>query len=667
MTNLRHPVSRRKAYRYVVLTAIAAVGLSAALGAPGTGKGRLSRDLKALELVAGTEGGVDVIISYETHPGAERRTELERMGATHRRNLSLVRAVAARVPVSQLRQVAARAGVRSIVLDDPISASTDVAVPAVGGHLAREVFGLDGAGVRVAVIDSGVEPLPGLGATPEAPDGRLVAWVDLVDPQRSRPGDPFGHGTHVAGIIAGAETELVDPGRQRTFGGVAPAAEIVSVRVLDREGNGRVSDAIAGIDWVVRNAQELNIRIINLSLGHPVRDPAAYDPLVQACERAWEAGLLVVVSGGNLGRETPAYGTVTSPGNSAVVLTVGALVDAETASRSDDTVASYSSRGPTIFDGIVKPDLLAPGDGLVSLRSPLSFLDRHFPENRVGSTSRGAKAAEFFRLSGTSMAAAMASGAAALLLAQDPDLGPDDLKARLMRSAEKRPEGIYAQGAGTLDLMQALETEGWVDTSRSASSLRDDLAVQLVQDAPWSLDAGWGLEDVYGPAALWDASTVWDLEEIWADDEGTAEVVWQVPTPSPPETERVWRRLPDPASQSVVWQLVESPMRGRPGPADEVDSDSVVWQLRPAKGGAAEDALTGESVVWQGRPSKKAHPLQPSDDFLSSESVVWQGKPTVIGGHPSLTTDWVSAESVVWQGQRTGLQILIQGDGDRRP
>ncbi len=614
--------------RYALTAGVlaACMGLLAAAAPPSA---RLSRDLQALELIASAEGAVDVIIAYAgSETGSRRRASVQALGGIHRRDLGLIHGMAARVPVAALGAIARQPDVLSITLDNEITTASDIAVPAVGATLARQLHGVDGAGIRIAVLDSGVEPVSAL-------EGRIVGWVDLVQPQAPTPADPFGHGTHVAGLIAGSQLEILDPGQKRSFGGVAPGAEIVSVRVLDHLGRGRVSDAIAGLDWVVARAAELNIRIVNLSLGHPVRDPAAHDPLVRACEQAWSAGLLVVVSAGNLGREAEPFGTVTSPGNSALVLTVGALSHQGTLARSDDVVTSYSSRGPSRFDTVVKPDLLAPGDQLVSLRSPLSFLDRRYPENRLGSHSRGAGDAELFRLSGTSMAAAVVSGSAALLLSRDPGLTPAALKATLMQSAEKLGDNIFTQGAGRLDVMAAMDLDGRLDGTRSARALRDDLTVHVVEDPGWNTDPAWDLEAIYGPAAQWGASTLWDRHALWSGETG-GQVVWQVPDPAQPESQRAWRQIRDAASRSVVWQLVDSPLPGH-------------------------DAADNGSVVPQGRPGDPPPPLQPTDNFLSNESVVWQGRPTSLSDPDQ---DVLGAQSVVWQRTDSILRILSRGDGE---
>jgi serine protease AprX len=608
--------------------------LVAALAAPALA-GSLSPDLAALDLVAGGEGEVAVIVTYRHPPGDAESGKIATRGGHHLRTLHGVRAVAADIPVAALRELAGDPEVESISVDERVRVATDVAVPALGASLVRQVLGEDGAGVRVAVVDSGIEPVKNLGVTRDRPLGRIVAWTDLVDPNRTSPTDPFGHGTHVAGIIAADLEEIRDPGgRVATYGGVAPQADLVSVRVLDRDGEGRTSDLIAGIDWVVDHASALGIRVLNLSLGHAVHEPAATDPLVRACERAWDAGLLVVVSAGNGGREGNGYGTITSPGNSERVLTVGALNDGGTWGRSDDVPTSYSSRGPARLDGTVKPDLLAPGDNIVSLRVPHSTLDRELPDNRVGSSSRGAAEPEFFRLSGSSMAAAMASGGAALLLAADPSLDPDTLKARLMRSAEKRTEDLYVRGAGSLDLAAALEDTGRAAHSTSPHAERGDATVRVTDLEPWGPD--WEMQAVYGGDALWQADAAWDLLGAAPGDEASSAqpVLWQVPLAGQRGTSLVWERAQLPTAQSVVWQ------RGGP-----VQSESVVWQI--------DGPIASESVVWQLRPGG-------SDDPLSAESVVWQ-----IG--PTPADDTVGAESVVWQIDGGGLAILGQGDGRAAP
>jgi len=618
----------------------------ATAAAPLAHAGRLTRDLEALALVAGDAGQVDVIISYRRIATRDARARLGSHAEAAPRELRVARAFAARVSVRSLRLLAEDPEVESVSLDETIRVATNVATSAVGARTVRAALDLDGRGVRVAVLDSGVEPVAGLGASETAPSGRIAAWVDLVEPHARAPVDRYGHGTHVAGIIAGGEVEIRDPGgATAVYGGMAPGAEIVSVRVLDGNGAGRTSDLIAGIGWVVEHAEALGIRVMNLSLGHPVREPAATDPLVRACERAWESGILVVASAGNLGREADGYGTITSPGNSARVLTVGALVDENTAAGADDVPATYSSRGPTRFDGLVKPDVLAPGDDLVSLRAPHSTLDRQFPENRVGSRSRGAAEAELFRLSGTSMSAAMVSGAAALLFAADPTLTPDTAKARLMVAAEKRSEDIFIRGAGAIDLPAAIDANQTATRAISPAVANSGAAVVMAGLEPWG--SGWDSGAVYGPPALWREEMVWDLLANPAEPADVAQpVLWQVPLPDPADRPVIWDRVGVPRSESVVWQ------RGSGARAESVvwqiagslSSHSVVWQL--------DGAVAPESVVWQVRSASR----DAAESYLTADSVVWQAR-------GSASSDGsVAASSVVWQGTDDGTRILIFGD-----
>jgi serine protease AprX len=198
-------------------------------------------------------------------------------------------------------------------------------------------------------------------------------------------------------------------------GGVAPGAHLVNVRVLGADGSGWTSSVLAGLDWVLKYRSTHRIRVVNLSLGHPVMGPCATDPLCSSIARLNAAGLVVVASAGNRGRGEngqPQLGTITSPGNSPFALTVGATNTWGTVMRSDDTVTTYSSRGPAPFDWTVKPDVVAPGNKIVSLEAKDSYLARNYGTSHVAGSGTNA----YYRMSGTSMAAAMVSGSAALVL-----------------------------------------------------------------------------------------------------------------------------------------------------------------------------------------------------------------------------------------------------------
>jgi len=277
---------------------------------------------------------------------------------------------------------------------------------------AEGMEGVTGAGIGVAVVDTGVADLPEL-------RDRIVVSVDFTATSkrggqavgrsaedcggssggvRGRAGDDNGHGTHVAGIIAAGGAKAGD-----LTSGVAPGAHIISLKVLDANGEGFASDVIEAIDWAIANRDRYQIRVINLSLGGPVLQACALDPVCHAVERAYLAGIVVVASAGNRGKDADGvevFGGVTVPGNSPFAITAGALNTKGTAQRSDDVVTTYSSRGPTAYEGLIKPDLVAPGNKILGLLAPGSTLAREHPE-LVIDTTEGKR----LQLSGTSMAA----------------------------------------------------------------------------------------------------------------------------------------------------------------------------------------------------------------------------------------------------------------------
>jgi len=286
-----------------------------------------------------------------------------------------------------------------------------------------------GAGITVAVVDTGIASVPDL-------NGRISRLSVLPGPQ----GDGFGHGTFMAGLIAGSGASSA--GR---FGGIAPAAKLLDVRVASASGDTSLSLVLAGLQAVSdRRSADPSLRVLNLSLSEDSSVPPAFDPLSRALETLWAHGITVVVAAGNSG---PVAGSVTAPGNDPVVLTVGALDESGSSSRSDDSVAAFSSWGDP-FGISSKPDLVAPGVSLVSLRDPSSYVDANFPSARVGSS--------YFLGSGTSMSAAVTSGAVAVLLSKRPSLSPDAVKAVLTGSAYDVHARGHADGAGGLDLAAAL-------------------------------------------------------------------------------------------------------------------------------------------------------------------------------------------------------------------
>jgi serine protease AprX len=305
------------------------------------------------------------------------------------------------------------------------------------------VPGVTGQGVVVAVVDSGI-------AKHNALNNKVLASVSFVTGDPSTV-DVYGHGTHVAGIIAGTGTAAAGVTTQYD-GGIAPGVQLVNVRVLGANGVGYTSDVINGIDWVIENRARYNIRAMNISLGHPVGESSTTDPLCEAVARAVGAGIVVVASAGNDGRTVngvPILGGITSPGNSPFAITVGAINTWGTPSRSDDTIATYSSRGPTKYDLTIKPDLAAPGNRIISLEALNSSLSKGHPTlHRAGSGWN-----EYMQLSGTSMAAPIVTGAVALLLQGTPGLGTAQVKIALQSGATYMPDaGLLGAGAGSLNI-----------------------------------------------------------------------------------------------------------------------------------------------------------------------------------------------------------------------
>jgi len=371
----------------------------------------------------------------------DAETAVRRTGGQPTGHINLVGGVAADLTPAQIQQLSTDGTVAHVALDRPVRATsldtsdspgaTPITYPQTIGATLAARQGVTGKGIGVAVVDTGIANDPAL-------RGHVVRRVDFVDPLNPTSGDPAGHGTHLAGIVAASSPSLT---------GVAPDASLVAVRVLDEQGNGRLSTVIKGLEWTVLHRHELGIRVVVLALSAPASGSYLDDPLAAAAEMAWQSGLVVVAAAGNSG---PAAGTVGTPGIDPLILTVGSSDEQGTPNVADDTVPWFSSHGPTA-DGIAKPDLVTPGRKIVSLRVPGSTLDVQMPTHREPNG--------LFRLTGTSPSTAVAAGAAALVLQQRPDLTPDQLKAVLTASAHPLA-GVdrSVQGAGSVDVAAALRT-----------------------------------------------------------------------------------------------------------------------------------------------------------------------------------------------------------------
>lgn len=357
--------------------------------------------------------------------------------------------LSAELPPAAIESLRRRREVTAVAPDRPLRAALDRTAATVGARWVADNLGLDGRGVGIAIIDSGVTA-----AHDDLDDNRIVHFVDFIH-HRRQPYDGYGHGSHVAGIIAGSG---YDSGGARR--GIAPGSHLLVLKTLDARGDGFISDAIAAIDYAIDHRAAYDIRIINLSVAAGVYESYRTDPLTLAARRAVEAGIVVVTAAGNQGRDgngRPVHGGITSPGNAPWVLTVGAASHGGTVDPLDDTIADFSSLGPSAIDLVVKPDLVAPGLGTESLSDPGSTLYAARPLARIWGTVPTA-AAPYLALSGTSMAAPVVTGAVALMLQANPALQPDGVKAILRATANPHPRyNRFAQGAGFLNTRAAVD------------------------------------------------------------------------------------------------------------------------------------------------------------------------------------------------------------------
>jgi serine protease AprX len=324
-----------------------------------------------------------------------------------------------------------------------------------------------GKGVTVAVLDTGIDKLSDFA-------GRLVGGVDLTGANNPFH-DSYGHGTFVAGLIAGDGASSGG-----TYSGEAPGANLVSIKVAGASGITSMGTVIDGLQWAIDHQKTYGIKVLNISLGVQPTESTVSDPLDQAVEAAWNAGITVVASAGNAG---PFDGTILSPGDDPLVITVGALDDMAQSLVSDDEMTSFSSVGPTSPDGWVKPDLVTSGQSVVSLAAPGSTVYKDYPSARIGSGN--------FAGSGTSFSAAITSGAAALVLADHPGLTPDQVKARLLGTASPGPVGNpFADGHGALNAYAAA-TAGAMNLAQSVAGLLPTAAGTTVSLSPTSAVDTW--------------------------------------------------------------------------------------------------------------------------------------------------------------------------------
>jgi serine protease AprX len=601
-------------------------------------------------------GRTRVIVEF--HGAADVRV----LGPGARRRLA-TRVQAAEVENRTLASLAADPRVKRVMLDRLAFPTLERTGAAIGATLVREQLGLTGNGIGVAVIDSGIaashEDLDGSFRTTRE---RVVHFKDFTRQPNTRlwmsavASDEFGHGTHVAGIIAGSGD--ASSGRRT---GVAPGAHLVGLKVLDASGEGYISDVIAAIDYAVSVRSTYNIRIINLSVAAGVFDSYRVDPLAQAARRAVDAGIVVVAAAGNLGRNDAGetqFGGITSPGNAPWVLTVGASSHQGTIRRSDDSLAGFSSLGPTWIDFGAKPDLVAPGVGIESLAAPQSSLYSTLSDYLLpGTRTDGFR--PYLSMSGTSMAAPVVAGTVALMLEANPRLTPNAVKAILQYTAQAgRAEDVLAQGAGLLNARGAVRlARFFAAPQRGIGSMRDTIDGESIRWArhivwgnylvtgglplpgsnAWAQNLPWGaLKTSTGTPVVWgardDENIVWSTSDgniVWSTG-GDENIVWSTDD----DSNIVWSTNDD---GNIVWSTG--------------GDNNIVWSTAIARNVVWGRDCGGRNcarVVWGARTGSTVWGTLHGDENIvwstyADENIVWS-----TGGDENIV--WSTGEdgNIVW-------------------
>ncbi len=512
-----------------------------------------------------------VIVTLQ--PGAELPAAL-RQYARRNGRLSLINGQVLDVPNSVIAQLESEPGIVRVHHNRPVGRFNYRTSVTTGALEVHESLGLTGAGITVAVIDSGIATWHDdmsrgqVMASYPYGDQRVAAFVDLVN-GRTQPHDDNGHGTHVTGIIAGNGYDSLGE-----KAGIAPNASIVSLKVLDADGTGTISNLIAALEWVAANHHTYNIRVVNVSVGAPVEESYWTDPLTLAAKALVDLGIVVVGASGNFGRDLDdqiQYGAITAPANAPWVLTVGASSTQGTLTRSDDVVAGYSSNGPTYIDVTAKPDLVAPGTGTVSLATPGSSFYETKPDYLIdGTPALGFK--PYLSLTGTSMAAPSVSGTVALMLEANPSLTPNLVKAILQYTAQ--PYDGYdplRQGAGFLNTLGAVQLARFYASAQPG----DAMPSQHV----WSGHIVWGNYLVSG-GYLNPLGSAWATSVVWGELGGA--LSWGSSCPRGCGN-IVWG-TDDASGENVVWATSAR--------------DNIVWGTTTRNGNIVWGTAGRDNIVW---------------------------------------------------------------------
>lgn len=609
------------------LTALVCLWGTAALAAPNPGDNqKLDHTLNGRANQGGSgTSRVIVMIDPGAHgPGAHGAPDYTKFGGTQGRHFNSINADLVSLPNGQLKKLAADPNVDGLHWDRPVQGTMNLAAVTLGARAVNQTLGYKGEGIGVAVIDSGVtnwhDDLSYQGKSPlvKVVNGqRVVQFVDFVN-GRTTPYDDYGHGTHVSGIIAG---NGFDSSGARA--GIAPAADIISLKALDANGGGYISNVISALDWVDANYSVYNIRVVNISIGAPVTESYWTDPLALATKAVVDAGVVVVAAAGNLGRNPNTgqtqYGAITAPGNAPWVLTVGADSDMGTITRTDDTMAPYSSRGPTAIDYGAKPDVVAPGTGIVSLAASGSTMSLNYPQFLLsGATPQpppppGAPRLPpnpgykpYLSLTGTSMAAPMVTGTIALMMQANPGLTPNLAKAIVEYTAQDYGYDPLTQGAGFLNTFGAVQLAAYLAHPANGSLYPSNSA--------WSKSIIWGNQkltqgvikpagNAYGLNIEWGTTPTLSLNIVWGTD------------------------CADSECDNIVW-----------GTDSILDGDNIVWGTSAGEGDNIVwgTSLDGDNIVW--------------GTSLDGDNIVWG---TSCGGNDCVNIVWGTSlgtelDNIVW-------------------
>ena len=540
--------------------------------------------------------------------------------------LAIINGVALEVPNGILKQFEKLPEVFRVHYDRPTSGFNYRTSVTVGAATVRSTDGYDGAGVGVAVIDSGVtnwhDDLSGTSNSLLFPYGnqRVRRFVDFVN-EHTTPYDDNGHGTHVSGIIAGN-------GYNSSLGekaGIAPKASIISLKVLNANGVGTISSMIAAMNWVAQNHQTFNIRVVNMSVGARITESYWTDPLTVAAKQLTDRGIVVVGAAGNFGKNAAGelqYGGITAPANAPWVLTVGASSTNGTLTRYDDTMAGFSSSGPTNIDFGAKPDLVAPGTGTVSLAAAGSTFYSTKSQFLVAGKQGMGGLKPYLTLSGTSMAAPVVSGTVALMLQANPKLTPNLVKGILQYTAQVYPGyNALRQGAGFLNTLGAVRLARFY--------AQNTVGARMPVQSEWSRQILWGNHRISGgyinpTANAWATGVMWGAALALDGDN----IIWGTDCPDGSCDNIIWGAFD--ALDNIIWGtnfIDDNIIWGTHFIDDNIiwgtdDADNIIWGT-DCGGADCDNIIWGtddsDNIIW-GTAEQGANVAWIQNDF---DNIIW--------------------------------------------